>query len=303
MVFNSIKKIISTTAIVVMVVFSFYSCGSGSNDTVKDTKDSIPAVPEKDTSKKQNVFYSIPSPIQLGQFLKRAGASYDVKVLNPLDNASKYSSTTKKALNLGVYGADLSYSAIFNQTQEIQSYLNGSKKLAEDLGISNSFSKETIKRMEANIANKDSVLEIISEIFLNSNESLKDNDQAGISSLVITGGFIEGLYVGTHVAKTVKKNEGIVTRIAELKGSLNNLITILSLEKQDADIADLINDLKSIKEVYDEMVVTESKAVAKADTTKKTMTIGGSAHYSLSKEQLEKITSKAESIRAKIIKP
>lgn len=303
MVFNSIKKVIATTAIVAIFVFSFYSCGSGTSDSVKETKDSIPATPTKDTTKKQNVFYSIPSPIQLGQFLKRSGASYDIKVLNSLDNASKYSSTTKKALNLGVYGADLSYSAIFNQTQEIQSYLNSSKKLAEDLGISNSFSKETIKRMETNIANKDSVLQIISEIFLNSNESLKDNDQSGISSLVITGGFIEGLYVGTHVAKTVKKNEGIITRIAELKGSLNNLITILSLEKQNADIVDVINDLKSIKEVYDEMLVTESKAVAKADTTKNTMTIGGSAHYSLSKEQLEKITVKAESIRAKIIKP
>ncbi len=303
MIFNPIKKLIGKTSIVAIVVFAFYSCGSGTNDTVKESTDSIAAKPATDTIKKQNVFYSIPSPIQLGQFLKRSGASYDIKVLNPLDNASKYSSTTKKALNLGVYGADLSYSAIFNQTQEIQSYLNGSKKLAEDLGISNSFSKETIKRMETNIANKDSVLQIISEIFLNSNESLKDNDQSSISSLVITGGFIEGLYVGTHVAKTVKKNEGIITRIAELKGSLNNLITILSLEKQDADMVDLITDLKSIKEVYDEMVVTESKAVAKADTTKNTMTIGGSAHYSLSKEQLEKITAKAESIRAKIIKP
>lgn len=303
MIFNPIKKLIGKAAFVSAIVLAFYSCGSGTNDTVKETTDSLASTPVPDTAKKQNVFYSIPSPIQLGQFLKRSGASYDVKVLNPLDNASKYSSTTKKALNLGVYSADLSYSAIFNQTQEIQSYLNGSKKLAEDLGISNSFSKETIKRMEINIANKDSVLQIISEIFLNSNESLKDNDQSGISGLVITGGFIEGLYVGTYVAKTVKKNGGIITRIAELKGSLNNLITLLSLEKQDADIVDLINDLKSIKEVYDEMVVTESKAVVKADTTKNTMTIGGSAHYSLSKEQLEKITSKAESIRAKIIKP
>lgn len=303
MIFNPIEKLIGKGAIVAVFVFSFYSCGSGTTDTIKETKDSVSATAVKDTTKKQNVFYSIPSPIQLGQFLKRSGASYDLKTLNPLDNATKYSTTTKKALNLGVYGADLSYSAIFNQTQEIQSYLNGSKKLAEDLGISNSFSKETIKRMESNIANKDSVLQIISEIFLNSNESLKDNDQAGISSLVISGGFIEGLYVGTHVAKTVKKNEGIITRLAELKGSLNNLIIILSLEKQSAEIVDLVNDLKSIKEVYDEMVVSESKAVAKVDTTKNTMTIGGSAHYSLSKEQLEKITTKAESIRAKIIKP
>jgi len=300
MIINSlIKKNILATIVLVLV----YSCGSETSDKITDTTDSIPALESKSESKSQNVFYSIPSPIQLGQILQRAGATYDKKILNPLDNVSKYSTTTSKALNLGVYGADLSYSAIFNQTQQTMSYLNGSKKLAEELGITGSFTTDVMKRMEKNGGNKDSLLQIISELFLNSNEALKENEQSNISILVLTGGFIEGLYVGTQVTKTVKDNTAIITRIAELKGSLNNLIALMGTENSDPTISDLTTDLKGIKEIYDEMPVTESKPTVKADSTKNTMTIGGSSRYSLTKEQVDKITLKAESIRTKIINP
>lgn len=303
MIINTLKKTIIKNIIATIVITSLYSCGSESSDKSTDVTDSVPAVETKTETKSQNVFYSIPSPIQLGQMLQRAGATYNKKVLNSLDNATKYSTTNSKALNLGVYGADLSYSAIFNQTQETMSYLTSSKKLAEDLGITGSFTTEVMKRMEKNGGNKDSLLQIISELFLNSNEALKENEQSNVSVLVLTGGFIEGLYVGTQVAKTVKDNAAINTRIAELKGSLNNLIALMSTEASDKNIADLVTDLKGIKEIYDEMPASESKATVKADTTKKTMTIGGSSHYNLTKEQLEKITLKAESIRSKIINP
>lgn len=303
MIINTLKKTIIKNVIATIVITSLYSCGSGNSDKSTDVTDSVPAVETKTETKSQNVFYSIPSPIQLGQMLQRAGATYNKKVLNSLENATKYSTTNSKALNLGVYGADLSYSAIFNQTQETMSYLTSSKKLAEDLGITGSFTTEVMKRMEKNGGNKDSLLQIISELFLNSNEALKENEQSNVSVLVLTGGFIEGLYVGTQVAKTVKDNAAINTRIAELKGSLNNLIALMSTETSDKNIADLVTDLKGIKEIYDEMPASESKATVKADTTKKTMTIGGSSHYNLTKEQLEKITLKAESIRSKIINP
>jgi hypothetical protein len=302
MIITTFKKLTGKGAIIAAVVFSLSGCGSGTTDKTQETKDSIPAVETKSENKSQNVFYSIPSPIQLVQLLQKAGATYDKKVLNSLDNVSKYSSTTNKALNLGVYGADLSYSAVFNQTQQTMSYLNGAKKLADELGITGSFSTEVMKRMEANSGNKDSLLQIISELFLNSNEALKENDQSNTSVLVLVGGFVEGLYVGTQVAKTVKNNAEISTRIAELKGSLNNLIMMLSTDNNN-DVADLLIELKSIKDIYSEMAVAESKSVVKADSTNNKMTIGGKSHYSLSKEQLDKITLKVESIRAKIIKP
>ena len=285
----------------VLSFFLLASC-SGDNGNENGTTDSIPVLDSIPAHRAENAFYSIPSPIQLGQMLQRAGAGYDKKVLNPTDNASKYSNTDSKALNLGVYGADLSYSAVFNQPQEVMSYLTSSKKLAEELGITTSFSASVMERMEKNTGNRDSLLYIISELFLSSNEALKENDQSNISVLVLAGGFIEGMYVGTQVAKTVKDNKAIYARIGEFRGSLNNLIMLVSTVN-GTDGYDVLADLKSIKAIYDESAVTEEKPVTTVDTTKKVMTIGGKSNYSLSKEQIEKITTVVASIRAKITKP
>lgn len=300
MVINSIIKNAVKGGIILSVIL-LASCSSESTDNT-DGNDSVPLIDSVPKHRAENAFYSIPSPIQLGQMLQRAGATYDKKVLNPSDNASKYANVDSKALNLGVYGADLSYSAVFNQPQEVMSYLTSSKKLAEELGITTSFSASVMERMEKNTGNRDSLLYIISELFLSSNEALKENDQSYISVLVLAGGFIEGMYVGTQVAKTVKDNKAIYARIGEFRGSLNNLIMLVSTVN-NSDVSDVLTDLRSIKAVYDESAVTEEKAVTAVDTTKKIMTIGGKSNYKLSNEQIEKITSLVAGIRAKIIKP
>lgn len=300
MVINSIFKNAVKGGIILSAIL-LASCSSEPGEN-GDGSDSIPVIDSVPKHRAENAFYSIPSPIQLGQMLQRAGATYDKKVLNPSDNASKYASVDSKALNLGVFGADLSYSAVFNQPQEVMSYLTSSKKLAEELGITTSFSASVMERMEKNTGNRDSLLYIISELFLSSNEALKENDQSHISVLVLAGGFIEGMYVGTQVAKTVKDNKAIYERIGEFRGSLNNLIMLVSTVN-NSDVSEVLTDLRSIKAVYDESAVTEEKAVTAVDTTKKVMTIGGKSNYKLSKEQIEKITSLVATIRAKIIKP
>jgi hypothetical protein len=302
MIINSIKKHSVNVGIVTISALLLFSCGTSSSSDSKGTNDSVPALDSIPKIHSENAFYSIPSPIQLGQMLQRAGATYDIKLLNSVDNVSKYSTTKSKAMNLGVYGADLSYSAVFNQTQQTMTYLEKSKKLAEELGLTTSFSAEMMKRMEKNAGNKDSTFQIISELFLSSNEALKENDQSNISVLVLTGGFIEGMYVGTQVAKTVKDNKAIYARVAEFKGSLNNLIMLVSTVNDAAD-SDILTDLKKIKAVYDETPVSAEKPVTTVDTTKKVMTIGGKSHYNLSKEQIEKITALVETTRTKIIKP
>ena len=301
MMINTLKNFTATSGIIVLAALTLLSCGNEGTEN-NGTNDSIPLIDSIPKHRAENAFYSIPSPIQLGQMLKRAGAGYDKKVLNPTENSSKYSSVNSKALNLGVYGADLSYSAVFNQPQEVMSYLTSSKKLAEELGITTSFSASVMERMEKNTGNRDSLLYIISELFLSSNEALKENDQSHISVLVLAGGFIEGMYVGTQVAKTVKNNKAIYARIGEFRGSLNNLIMLVSTVNE-SDVSEVLTDLRSIKAVYDESAVVEEKATTEVDTTKKVMTIGGKSNYNLSNEQIEKITSIVADIRAKIIKP
>lgn len=282
-------------------IITLSSCGDNENkENTEEMKDTTATEAPKQEGPKTNVFYSIPSPIQLGQLLQQAGATYDKKLLNSTDNVSKYSTKFNKALNLGVYGADMSYSAIFGQTQEVMNYLDCSKKIADELGASAAYASETINRLKKNSGNQDSLLNMISDIFMNSNENFKESEQMNTYLLSISGGFIEGLYVGTQLTKTIKKNDEIITRIAELKGSLNNLVALLSTQESDADIMNILTDLRDIKTVYDEVKIDNSQATVKENADKNTLTIGGTAKYTLTKDQLDRITTKAETLRKKV---
>jgi len=151
-------------------------CSCGSESGTPENSDAVTTVIT--TSQNKEGFYNFPQPIEQVQLLQKAGATYDKSILNPLENVSKYSVIKSQALNLGVYGADLSYAAVFNQPQDVVLYLAASKKLAEALNIKDDFYTEIMKRMERSSGNKDSLLHIVSDVYQESNESLKENDQS-----------------------------------------------------------------------------------------------------------------------------
>src|ERR1051326_7124116 len=115
------------------------SCGTSAtnenNDTVETTKLDT-AVQNKSV---KNVFYSIPSPIELTQLIQRAGATYDKDLMNDINNVSKYTTTVQQGLNLGVYGADLSITSMFDKTQESLFYMKCTSSMAKSLGITTAF--------------------------------------------------------------------------------------------------------------------------------------------------------------------
>ncbi|MCE3279158.1 MAG: hypothetical protein K0S44_1349 [Bacteroidetes bacterium] len=250
-----------------------YACGSETTNTLPPVTDTAVVIQE---SSSEEGYYNIPPPIQQVQLLQQAGASYDRNILNPLENISKYAVTNSKALNLGVYGADLSYAAVFNQPQDVILYLNASQRLAGELNIKGDFNTDIMKRLEKDGGNKDSLLKIVSDVYRKSNASLKENDQSHLSALVVAGSFIEAMYIATQVAKNVKDKEAIYARISEFKGTLNNLVGLITTA-YDSDFSNILSDLRGLKNIYEE-----------------------SPDGKLSEEQMQKITKHIKAIRIRI---
>jgi hypothetical protein len=297
-------KNITLYASVIVVAFTVAACGSSGNDNETiAANDSTSSTNHEKDSKAQNVFYSIPSPIETTSLLKGAGAKYNKKYLNAIESVDKYSTVTQKALNLGVYGSDLSFTSIFDQTQESMLYLRCTNKLATGLGISGAFDEKTTERIEANMENRDSLLAIISDSYWTADSYLKDNGQPGVSALIIAGGWIEGLYIATQIANETK-NEDISTRIGEQKLSLNNLVALLDEQKaNNAGINDILGPMNDLKKIFDSI---DSKPAAETtvntDKDKGVTTIGNGSSFKLTPEQLKAITDKATQIRNNIIK-
>jgi hypothetical protein len=251
-------------AFLVGSTYAIVGCSNSSDQTeaeaIEEDVDSSLQEPESDgLSKTKQVFYSLPSPIETALLLKRAGAKFNQDYLNSPDNAGKYTTSKLQALNLGVYGADLSFVSMFDQSQLSIKYLSVVKKLADDLGILNAVDQGIFDRMNANIDNTDSLMEIISETFMNSDSFLKESDRTEVAAIVLVGGWMEGLYIAMQIAKSTDGNKEIIQRIIDQRLSLNTLLNLLDDYKDNPDIQELITTMQEINKLFNKISVTSSK--------------------------------------------
>jgi hypothetical protein len=253
----------------------------------------------------EKIFYSIPSPIEMASILKATGSSYDKTLPNPIERKDKYATVRSRALNLGVYGADLSYAVVYDNTQESMLYLSCAKKLADDLGITSTFSEEKIAKMEENMSNRDSMLALISDSYWETDAYLQENERGNVSAYIIAGGWIEGIYLGCKIERKLKasgKNKEIAKRIAEQKVSLDNLIALLESYASPDSFGDLIEDLKGLQAIYASVKETETETTSTTNADGST-TIGGGLVFEINEEQLSAIDVKVTEIRNKITQP
>lgn len=303
-----IQKLANLSLAIMIALLMLSGCKCSNTDSQNeitevetDTVDDADDRGEK-LQKVQEIFYTIPSPMEMASMLKKTGTGYESDMLNDINNVVKYTSSKRQALNLGIYGADLSYASIFNQNQEAIIYLSCAKQLADKLGVTNAFSNETMDRIEVNIENRDSLLDIISDSFYTLDAYLKENDRQNISALVITGGWVEGLYLATIIAENLDEvPEDLRKRIADQQYSLNDLIELVEGYQAAGGLDDVLADLKSLKELYDQVEITTEEGEITTDEASGVTVLSGGATYELTDEQLEKITARVKEIRTSYI--
>lgn len=273
----------------------------------KRKSDSKEEEEKKEEKKNTNLFeiegkvFSIPSPIQTAFLLKEVGATYSSQLLNPTSNVVNYSTKNKKALNLGVFGANLGYATIYDQTQDAISYMAVTKRISTELGIANLFDKEMINRFEANLGDQDSLLVLVSDAFKAADQFLKNNKQSDLSVLILAGGWVETLYFATQLTGTTE-NQAIRNRIGEQKITIKNLINLLLPYQKNEDISILINQLNELKDLYNGIGYSYSYNEPITDAENKVTTITSESKVEMSDEQLKDIIEKVTEIRNYIIK-
>lgn len=276
------------------------SCGG---KTVKE-KDTEEIVEVTDTIKTTQFnisgeLFSVPSPIQTALLIQKSGISYDKAVLNPSNKVNTFITDYVRSLNLGIYGADLGYVSLYNQTQDAIGYLASVKQLADRLGISVAFNITTMERIQKNITNKDSMMVLVGIAYRSSDAYLKTNQRNDLSSLILAGGWIESLYFSTSAFKS-KPNDELKYLIAEQKQSLNSLIKILG-NNSSVEVVKLTEELKDLGKVYDGIEFNYKYFEPVTDAEKHITYINSKTEVTVSREQVEQISEKIKNIREKII--
>ena len=260
---HAIKLVFST-----LIAIGLASCGSSSSDKDKNSSE-FKEAEESLKDQIEEVIYNIPSPSEIPYLLQATGAEFNESLVNPRTKVDQYASRTDKAaLNLGVYAADIGYLSSYDKTQEAIDYLNSTKTLADNLGIIGSFDVEILQKFEANISNKDSLTHLLDRTMKKAENYLADDNRNKLSALVVTGSFVEGLYVATGLVKSYPKDllpndsrnlvlTPIIRVVLDQKKSVSDLVKMLSSVEQTEPVTTIISDLKALEAAYNGLNIEE----------------------------------------------
>jgi hypothetical protein len=289
------------------IVMSFSFCGDGGGEGEDpngsiDTSDSgKPQIPEEEII---GIIQSLPSPVEMAALIKNVGVPFSKGYLASPEQADDYDTNFKKALGLGVLSADLGYLNVYEQTNEVVTYLATIKKISDDLNVGQFFDFQTLKRLASNNDNMDSLMFLSQNSFRQMDEHLRKNNRTNLSALVVTGVWMEGFYVITQIVKDGSSNKDLRNRIGEQKYIVEKLNSILQVYKaQDKNFEKLADDFESLKITFDPVTITvETGKVTTKEVDGIIVVIPmDKSTVNMSDEDLNLIINKTESIRNKLI--
>ncbi len=302
---NSIKflLLISVAAIITFLILKKEK-NTELNQTGEATEASIMEDAEGagNIFKYNNILFSLPSPYQVSLLLEESGIPYNKDILHTTRKASDYVDNFSKAVNFGIYGADLGYINIYRQTQDAASYFAVLKILSQDIGLYNAMDKPTIQSIEANIENRDSLLLIVSNTYRKIDNYLKTNDRENTGALILAGGWIESIYILTQQI-IAKPNQELMARISEQKRPLENLIKLLvPYSNESKDFYFLVDRLINLAYTFDEIENKYTYLPPVTNAKQKLTVVKSKSELIMNKKQLKEITEKVSIIRQHIIK-
>ena len=267
----------------IVSLLGMWSCG-GSQDSQQLIDDNVTTEESTESPKtNQQPLFQLPSPVELFMFLWEDGAPFNAANLNSIGNVDKYVDSKKKAVNLGIYSADLAYCTIYDKNQETMNLFSATKRLADDLGLTEGFDQTILDRIDQNMDNSDSLYQITSDSYSKTLTFLQAQGRTKVLPYIVYGGWLESVYIATQTVKRFTPGSEIAIRITDQGLLLENLIEFFqSIEADDSNATLVLSDLTELTNLYNEAIDTEEGI--------------------MTKEVYKKVKTKIESLRKEVIK-
>lgn len=231
-----------------MLATVFFSCGNKQAKQAEELQ-----AESKEQAFQEVTSYPIPTSFEVIQMINKAGASFIIGICNPVDNVGKYMTEKAKAVNLGIYGADLAYSTTYQMKQETMNFLKVCKQLVEELNINTGFTPELALNVEKNIDNKDSLIVIFTNSYYETYRTLVQNQKESLSLLVVAGSWIEGVYITSQIALTSRDNTEFIKILANQKAPLGKLMELMTPRLDIPEVKELMDMLAPIQAIYNKV--------------------------------------------------
>ncbi len=292
------KILIGLVLVVPIVIISNCKTSTTESKNIESTDTSM--TDEEAIQNVKSIFYRVYLPSEMYKIFEKVGAIYTPEILNPAENVNIYESSFKAALNLGVYGVDLGYNKIFGQQQKTLLYFTVIHKLSQQLGIPDLLFADALKKMQQNFSNRDSMVKYATDIYVSANEYLNENDRGIIATLVLTGGWIEAMYVASMIADEVGDQGEIIERIAFQKYSLRSLLALLANYRSNPIINNYYLMFKALNNSYNKFEIYYFPDDLSIDTVNKLIN-AKKIEFNIPKENLKDIKEIIKRIRQEVV--
>lgn len=285
------------------VTFMFSACGGGAGKKEEDVAADVTftEAEKQIISDISRVIKDLPPPSIVPNTLKKIGTEYDPDLVNSIDRIEAYQTNEDKAaLNLGVYATDVGYQVAYQQVEESMGHMEALQRLAETVGVSTAFDMGLMEQYEKSLNNPDSLSTLLNQTMLLAEERLESSDRLSMAALVLTGSFIEGLYLVVKIIEEYGENDmaeqerneklqPLVKMILEQEKPLKDVIKLMKDIPHDEAILRMSGELEILRILYD----GDLKDIEEA--------MGGNENYVIPPTMLIDITTEVKRIREEVI--
>jgi hypothetical protein len=270
--------------VVFILALAITSCNNPTSDQQSANAAAADTIKKEVTlsPESRNLLYSFPTPFEVTAMLEKAKAGFIFDITNSPANVGKYTTQMAKSLNLGVYSADLSYSATYTRADETNKFLACTNKLADELGIAGVYDQTLLDKVKKYNNNKDTLIALINKVFSQTTDFLSSNNRTQVAVLIASGGFAEGIYLAASLADVAKDNTKIMAVIAAQKSNYAKLQSILEAYRADEKMMPVADEIGKLAPIWENYGIDSGKKIPQ--------------------EAANSITDLAESVRLAFIK-
>ncbi len=276
------------------------------NNTDKEIKAPVPVfstyIPESpdDTTHMREIYYGLMTPVEVCNIFERLGIHFNDTIILPPGNRDLYMSSYKAAMNLGVYGVDMGYVRLFGVNRQTMSYFSTLKTLSNRLNMPDTFITDAIRNLDPEMSHHDSVTRLMNDVYSKIDQHLRDEGNEGTLGLMLMGGWIEAMYLATHLAyDPADPDPQVVGKIAEQKYSLISLLSFMKNYYSDPMVVFYTKKLKYLNRWFDEIEIYYQPGDITVDTLRQVINTSGT-EMTVTVEALNEIRDYVAKLRAEI---
>ncbi|MCE3297219.1 MAG: hypothetical protein K0R65_2933 [Crocinitomicaceae bacterium] len=272
----------------------WYACSGEENEDVNQVE------VETEDKETNSISFNIPSPSEQFEIISNLDGVKNLTLVNDYNKANSYEGSASKALNFGVYIADVAYLTSFKETSKYLSYFSKIEKLGNDLGVSQVFTKELGDGAKKWEGNADSLFKLSDQTYTKTFQKLVDIEKGNELSLMLAGGWIESMHLILGTSKGFSKSPQIDRILVDQKLVAENLIDFMLDYQDNADVKTYIDKIGMILDIYQGLDCTSGETKISKSGNK--VSLSGGDECKLNEKTFAKLKEEVTKLRSEIVK-